>query len=316
MRTVYLNGEFVPEADAKLSIYDLSVMQAAAAFEMTRSFGGKHFKLREHLKRLEQSCKLLGIPLPTLEEQEQDFSFVEQVENICAEISDRNDHGPGEEHRLLIVVSPGCAPMYRDLAGVIPHPFLYIADFPLRYTVKGLGRQFINGGTAICSHVQQIPDECIPSAAKHRSRATFHLAQVEAAKKNADWAIMLDRWRYVTECPGANMFILHRGVLISPTYNCLQGISQQTVFELAEQCGIKTIKERSISQDLFFSGEISEVFVTGTPFCAIPIVEVDGFRVGSGKPGPVYKRILDAWSESVGVQIDKQIIDWDACSTA
>ncbi len=122
-RVVYLDGKFVPEGEAKLSIYDLSVMQAAAAFEMTRSFNGKHFKLREHITRLIQSCYLLSIPLP-------DGNFYDYIE----ELTRLNDHGPGEEHRLLIVVSPGCAPMYKDLEGVIPHPFVYIADFPLRYT--------------------------------------------------------------------------------------------------------------------------------------------------------------------------------------
>jgi branched-subunit amino acid aminotransferase/4-amino-4-deoxychorismate lyase len=98
-------------------------MQAAAAFEMTRSFHGEHFKLREHLQRLLDSCRALSLSFPwTLDE----------VEQLCHETARRNEHGLHEEHRLLIVVSPGCAPMYRKLDGVIPHPFLYIADFPLK----------------------------------------------------------------------------------------------------------------------------------------------------------------------------------------
>jgi branched-chain amino acid aminotransferase len=301
MRTVYLNGEFVPESQAKLSIYDLSVMQAAAAFEMTRSFHGEHFKLREHLQRLHTSCQSLSIPFPV---------DLNTLEGLCQEVSRQNDHGPGEEHRLLIVVSPGCAPMYRDLEGVIPHAFLYIADFPLRYTVKGFGKYFTEGVHCVTSKVQQVPDACIPSSAKHRSRLHFHLAQMQAPA--GTWPILTTIARdeddiectYVNEAPGANLVYVRNGKVSVISDTALNGISMHTVKELTGAT--------EGSQELCELRSVDELWLTGTPFCMLPVVSLDGRPIGSGRPGPVYLDTLAKWSELVGLDIAQQIQEWDA----
>ena len=310
MRTVYLNGHFVPESEAKLSIYDLSVMQAAAAFEMTRSFNGRHFKLREHLERLERSCALLSIPVEvpdvpamTHGSARAIWSFMEVVESLCHEVSRLNDHGPGEEHRLLIVVSPGCAPMYKDLEGVIPHPFVYIADFPLRYTVAGFGKYFTEGVHCVTSDIQQVPDACVPSAAKHRSRLHFHLAQQQAPP--GTWPIIKSQWGYLTEAPGANLVMVRKGKVWVQRFNALQGISLQAVQEL-------TLTENTFSWNCDQMPD--ELWLTGTPFCMLPVASLDGKPIGDGTPGPVYRETLAKWSELVGLDIQQQICDWDSPS--
>lgn len=293
MRTVYLNGAFVPESDAKLSIYDLSVMQSAAAFEMTRSFNGKHFRLTEHLRRLEQSCRLLSIPCPVT---------LTELEDLCYAVSERNDHGPGEEHRLLIVVSPGCAPMYRELDGVIPHPFVYIADFPLRYTVAGCSTYFTQGVNCTTSAIRQVSDVCVPSSAKHRSRLHFHLAQQQAP--SGTWPLLLNADDVYTEAPGANLIGVEKGVVRYSAIQSLPGISMQTVVELTDAVAC-VFDEESIV-------DCQELFLTGTPFCMIPVVSLDGQPIGDGTPGPVFKATLAKWSAMVGVDIQRQIEDWDA----
>lgn len=292
MRTVYLNGQFVPESEAKLSIYDLSVMQSAAAFEMTRSFNGQHFKLREHVERLLNSCALLRLPPP--------MTSVEWYEDLCEEVSSRNDHGPGEEHRLLIVVSPGCAPMYQDLAGVIPHPFVYIADFPLRYTVQGFSKYFTEGVHCVTSQVQQVPDACVPSHAKHRSRLHFHLAQQQAPP--GTWPLMQDAFGYYTEAPGANIVTVKAGIVRHIQHGALHGISMNVVHELTDSTWIT-------SGNLY---GYDELWLTGTPFCMLPVVSLDGKPIGDGKIGPVFKETLRKWSELVGLDIQQQIEAWDA----
>lgn len=291
MRTVYLNGQFVPEAEAKLSIYDLSVMQAAAAFEMTRSFNGEHFKLNEHLARLAQSCAALSIPLP---------AEWPMLDAIIHEVTEKNEHGIGEEHRLLIVVSPGCAPMYRDLDGVIPHPFLYIADFPLRYTVKGFSKYFTEGVHCVTSKVQQVPDSCIPSRAKHRSRLHFHLAQMQAPA--GTWPLMVNGHGFYTEAPGANIITVHDGRVSYLAENALPGISMQTVAELT---GAYETRDHEVEQ-------ADELWLTGTPFCMVPVVSLDGQPIGDGTPGPVFKQTVAKWSDMVGVDIQGQIAQWDS----
>lgn len=300
-RIVYLDGQFVPESEAKLSIYDLSVMQAAAAFEMTRSFNGVHFKLRAHLERLARSCQALSIPFPW---------SIEEMNDLCHEVSSMNDHGPGEEHRLLIVVSPGCAPMYRALAGVIPHPFVYIADFPLRYTVKGFSKYFTEGVHCVTSDVYQVPDACVPSSAKHRSRLHYHLAQQQAPA--GTWPLMLGRfcsedegypWDEYTEAPGANICYVWHGQVYTVDVNCLEGISLQTVREL-----IPTESNGLMRDEI----ELDELWLTGTPFCMLPVVSLDGRPIGDGTPGPLFTQTLATWSEMVGVDIQGQIAAWDS----
>jgi len=295
-RTVYLNGQFVPEAEAKLSIYDLSVMQAAAAFEMTRSFNGEHFKLTQHLNRLRDSCAALKIPMPI--ECDPDYR---RLEDLCRDVSGRNDHGPGEEHRLLIVVSPGCAPMYKNLDGVIPHPFLYLADFPLRYTVQGFSRYFTEGVHAVTSKVQQLPDTCVPSAAKHRSRLHFHLAQQQAPA--GTWPILLDAGM-IREAPGANVLWVSGGQVYTCEPGALPGISLQTVKALtgATACPMA-------ARDVPF---IDELWLTCTPACMLPVVSLDGKLIGDGTIGPVYKETVAKWKDLVQCDFEQQMLDWDA----
>jgi len=296
-RVVYMDGQFIPEAEAKISIYDLSCMQAAAAFEMCRSFHGRHFKLREHLKRLIDSCCLLNLPMP----YELEHSLAD-LEALCERVSAANDHGPGEEHRLLIVVSPGCAPMYRELEGVIPHPFLYIADFPLRYTVQGFGKYFTEGVHCVTSPIEQVPDACVPSRAKHRSRLHFHLAQQQASE--GTWPILL-QGDAVTEAPGANIMIVYGHQVIYTKRNILQGISLNTAVTLSEAHEIGFFHKNNLE-------EIDELWLTGTPFCALPVVSLDGRPIGDGQIGPRYKEVMAKWNDLVGLDIAAQIQEWDA----
>lgn len=304
-RIIYLNGQFLPESEAKISAYDIGVMQAAAVFEMTRSFRGVTFKLDEHLERLRLSMRALKFDIGECART----LVSESLKRCCLEVIARNDHGPGEEHRLLICVSPGPAPMYREIAG--DGPTVLITDFPLRFTTAGLGRQFTDGGTAIISSIQQVPDACVPSHAKHRSRLHFHLAQEEAKRKGMDWAIMTQDIRddsYLAECPGANIFLVKDGLLVTPESGCLFGISRATILELADSLALK---HDVYDISTYAIERADEVFVTGTPFCAISIVKVGDQVIGDGTPGPVYKRLLAAWSESVSTDIAGQIIAWD-----
>lgn len=292
-RIIYLNGAFVPESEAKVSMYDLSVMQGAAAFEMTRSFHHQHFKLPEHLDRLRHSCELLHIPLPA------DFDL---LYSICQDVTERNHFPASDEHRLLIVVSPGCAPIYKDLDGVIRHSYSYVTDFPLRYTVAGMGRYFTEGVHCVTSKVQQVPTACVPSAAKHRSRLHFHLAQMEAPK--GTWPLLLNFQGYYngryTEAPGANIVYVVNRRVYPIEEAALPGISMQTVKEL-----VPTEEDPNTMKEV-----ADEIWLTGTPFCMLPVVSLDGRPIGTGKPGPIYKKTLKRWNELVGLNIAKQIKAW------
>ena len=311
--------QWLPESEAKVSMYCASVMQAAAAFEMTRSFNGKTFKLDEHLDRLENSCRLLGIPLALSKSA---------LHAVCDEIVDRNRDAfdPTDEHRLLIVASPGCAPMYRELEGVIAEPYVYVTDFPLRYTVAGMGKYFTEGVQCVTTPVRQVPDECVPSQSKHRSRLHFHGAAQWAAPA---WALMKDQNGNYCEAPGANIVLVRNGHICFLKEHALPGISMQTVMELAQGQDQPNSRQPLLPPSgddwlLWWRDKhhqnfdaVDEMWLTGTPFCMIPVVAVDGVPIGqgmphAGKPGPIYNYILKRWSAMVGVNIAEQIQRWDA----
>lgn len=300
-RIVYWAGDWIPETEAKVSIYDLSVTQGAAAFEMTRSFNGVHFKLQEHLDRLRESCRLLLIPLPD------DF---ERLHAILDELTCRNQPAfrPDDEHRLMLVVSPGAPPMYQGFAGARAGSWLYVADFPLRHTVRGMGRLFTEGVKLVAATAPyQIAEEAIPSEAKHRSRAHFQLAQWEVAPK---WALLRNARGMITEGPGFNVAYWNHG-WCTPRDNCLQGISMQTVLDLMGGRPLRRPRRLDITRHERRDWP-EEIIVTGTPFCVLPVVELDGRVIGDGQPGPWYRATLAAWSEMVGVDIAAQIQRWDA----
>ncbi len=127
-RLVWFNGSLVPEKDARISIYDSSLMFGDMVFEMIRSFNKKPFKLREHLKRLYDSIKFVQIPLemPMSEMEQHVFETMKANEPLF----EAND-----EHRVLIDIGRGLLPIYQNHVEAEKGPIVIIADVPLRYTV-------------------------------------------------------------------------------------------------------------------------------------------------------------------------------------
>ena len=138
MRKVYMNGSIVDEAEANLAVYDSALMFGDMVFEMTRSFGKKQFKLEEHIDRLLMGVKILRIPL--------EMSKTEIV-RCCHQVIEANEEYflSDDEHRLMIDVSRGLLGIYENIEGLHKGPNIIIADFPLRWTVSGMSRYFIDG---------------------------------------------------------------------------------------------------------------------------------------------------------------------------
>ena len=127
-RQVYYNGEFINESEARVSIYDFALMFGDMVFEMTRSFNGKQFKLKEHLKRLYSGIKILRIPLKLK---------IEEMENAVYETVEKNSKlfEKDDEHRIMIDVSRGLLSIYDDV-DIRKGPNVIVADFPLRWTIQ------------------------------------------------------------------------------------------------------------------------------------------------------------------------------------
>jgi len=304
-RVIWMNGKLIPETEAKISVYDSALMFGDMVFEMTRSFDKKQFKLREHLDRLYYGLKILRIPLEMT---------IDQMEKHCYETIEANDHlfGADDEHRLMIDVSRGTLGIYQRIDGLHKGPNVVIADFPLRWTVAGMGHLFDKGINAVITSQRAIPANLLDPKIKNRSRIFYLMANIEASQIAGEdnWALLLDTSGYISEGTGDNFFIIKGNKIISPEgRDILRGISREYVMkELCPQLGLEAIEKNIEPYDVYTA---DEAFMTGTPFCMLPVTRLNGLDIGNGKVGPVFNRILGKWSENTGVDIAMQIKTWN-----
>jgi branched-chain amino acid aminotransferase len=276
-------------------------------FEMTRSFNGVQFKLKEHIERLFAGTSILQIPMPISQEE---------METICLQTIERNQDTfrPDDEHRLLIDVSRGLLGIYQDIPGAHVGTNIIVADFPLRRTVSTMGKLFVTGVNLAIPSQRAIPARYLDPKIKNRSRIFYLMANIEVSRLKGDnnWALLLDDDGFITEGTGDNFFMVKNGVIYTPEgRNILRGISRQYVIdELGPQLGYQVIEKNLEPYDLYTA---DEAFITGTPFCMLPVSSLNGSKIGKGKfPGKVFHEMISAWGENVGVDLISQIMGWSA----
>lgn len=303
-RVVWMNGRLVPEAEARVSIYDSALMFGDMVFEMTRSFHKEQFKLREHLERLYASIRYVRIPLEMT---------MEEMEGRVQETIEANDplFAEDDEHRIMINVSRGLLSIYRGVVGADQGPTIIIADFPLRWTVAGMSELFDTGINAVIPSQRAIPASLMEPKVKNRSRLFYLMANIEVSNHEGknNWALLLDPDGFVAEGTGDNFFIVKEGALATPEpRNILRGISRAYVFDLAEQLGIPC---RECNIEPYDVMNADEAFMTGTPFCMLPVTSLNHVAIADGSVGPIYQKLLRRWSDNVGVDVEGQIREWD-----
>lgn len=290
-RKVYINGEFYDEKDAKISIFDASIMTGDTATESTRTFNHKPFKLDEHLKRLYQSLDLMGISLQI---------SLEEMKKITLDVLERNLPLIPEDEEYWIVHNISRGTFHIGVGKKETKPTIMIFCVPLNQ--KEYALYYKKGVHLITPKTRTIPSCCIDPRIKQRNRLHFVLADIEVRKIDPEgFCLVLDIHGNIAENKGANFFMVKNSVLKTPsTDNCLGGISRATVLELAAELGIPT-KEGIIKPDEVY--EADEAFLTSTPYCILPATRFNGKKIGSGTPGKITKILLDAWSKKVGVDI-------------
>jgi branched-chain amino acid aminotransferase len=305
-RVVFFNGEMIPENQAKISIYDSALMFGDMVFEMTRSFNGKQFMLNEHIKRLYDGLKILRIPIKMSERE---------LEQACYKTIEANQDmfSKDDEHRLMIDVSRGVLGIYNDIEGLHKGTNIIIADFPLRWTVAGMGDLFDQGINAVITSQRAIPSSLLDPKIKNRSRLFYLMANIEASQfegKN-NWALLLDPDGFIAEGTGDNFFIIKDGKVISPEgRNILRGVSREYVMKvLCPQLGIE-VEEKNIEPYDVYTAD--EAFMTGTPFCMLPVTTLNSLEIGNGQVGSVFNKIIKCWGDNNNVDIVAQIKKWNS----
>ncbi|MBV6497851.1 MAG: Branched-chain-amino-acid aminotransferase [Prosthecobacter sp.] len=297
---VFLNDRFLPASQAKLNIYDLGIVLGATLTEMTRTFRHRPFRAEDHVARLYRSLKFSGITVP-LSPEEMLARTNELAEANCRLI------GPGEDLGIVHFVTPGENALYAGSAGAAGplKPTICIHSFPLRFEMWR--HLFTEGAHVVTPSVRHIPPQCIDPKMKNRSRLHWWLAdrQSQVVDPRAI-SLLLDLDGNVTECAGSNFVIVKGGTIISPTpRNILQGISLQTIHELAGDIGMEFVERDFQPYDVV---NADEAWLTTTPYCMAPCTRINGIPVGDGRPGPWFRKMLSAWSSLAGLDIEAQVI--------
>ncbi|MCI0685519.1 MAG: aminotransferase class IV [Gemmataceae bacterium] len=293
---VYLNGAIVPAAQAHLPIFDAGIVQGATVAEMTRTFRHRLWRLHDHLDRLFGALRHTRMDIGMSQEELARIS--EEVAARNAQLIDQDD-----ELGLIQFVTAGENPMYAGRA-VRTTPTVCVHTFPLPF--ERWAKKMETGAHVVTPSIRHVPPQCYDPRMKCRSRMHFFLADQEARLVDPDAiSLLLDLQGNIAETSAANFLMVDRGTIISPTtVNTLPGISRAMVIELAAKLGIPFVERDIQVDDVMNAGE---ALLTSTPYCVMPVTKMNGAAIGGGRPGPMFRRLLTAWSEVVGVDIGRQI---------
>jgi branched-chain amino acid aminotransferase len=296
----YFRDRIVPSSQAKLSIYDLGIVMGATISDMARTYRHRPFRLEDHLIRFYESCKYARIQ-PKLSKA--------QAQEVTLEILDHNLRGirPKEDLAIVYFVTPGENPVYAGVAAGAVHlePTFCIHTFPLPFEKwAGLIRE---GAHVVTPSIRHVPPQCTDPKIKCRSRLHWWLADQETHLVDPEAiTLLLDLDGNITETGGANFLIAKKGSVVSPTgRNILRGISLQNVIEICSELQVPFVERDLQIHDVI---NADEAFLTTTPYGIAPVTKVNGIPIADGKPGSLFYRISQRWSEQVGMDILAQIV--------
>jgi branched-chain amino acid aminotransferase len=295
-RIVYLNGAFVPESEAKVSVLDSGFNGGDGVYDVTRTFRHKPFKLREHTERLFRSLHYTRIDCGM---------SVEQMEQTTLEVLERNKSllAENEDCALWQVVSRGVrsARGNRVAGGATVAVYSVIVNFP------EFASFYVEGAPLVIPSTRRIPPQCLESKAKITNKMNHNIAAFEA--KQADpraIPLMLDIDGNLSETNAHNFFLVIQGKLCTPSdKNVLGGITKEVIFNLAKQLGVEIVEGNFTPYDLY---NAEEAFLASTSPTFVPVKTVNGLKVGQGAPGPVTLRLIGAWNRMVGMDIVDQAL--------
>lgn len=296
---VYLNGRITPLSQAHISLFDMGLVMGATVTEMVRTFHHTCYRLADHVDRLFRSLKGVGFEI-----EHTPGSLMELVNELVS-INQRNIN-LRHELGVTIFVTGGQSLTYLGVSGKATHrtPTVCVHTFPLPFEMWA--EKYTLGQHLVIPSTRQIPSECLDPKLKVRSRMHWYLADQEARLVDQQaMALLLDQQGNVTETSTGNIFIVRDQTLVTPPKSStLAGVSQLVVSELASAIDMR-YEERPFQPYDMWSA--SEAFLTSTPHCALPVTRLNGRPIGSGQPGPIYRRLLTAWSELVELDIAAQM---------
>lgn len=294
-RVAYFNGAIVPESQVLIPFRDRGFIAGDAVFDTARTFKHKTFRLKEHIDRFYQSLKYVGID-PGLAPGE--------MTRISEEVCERNLHliDKNDDYWLTQRVSRGVDANWVDgNEGLRPTVIVECTPLPL----KSRAPLYRDGIRVVIPSTRRTPPESLSPRAKTHNYLNLMVADREAKAYDAGaWAILLDTNGNLSEGIGSNIFLVRDGVVLTPQVRyVLPGVSRATVLELAGGLGIET---RECDLDLYDVQTADEAFITSTSLCMCPVNAIAAKTLPV--PGPVTKRLSEAYSRLVGLDFVQQYL--------
>lgn len=291
----YFNGEMVPDPEVRIHYADSGLSFGHTVTDSARTFAHQPFKLREHIARFYQSMRAVRIDpgMPP-----------EEMERITLAVLETNKPRLDPKMDVWLTQTATGGRLKQTIGRwEFDAPTLIISSTPLDFAAYA--HLYDTGVHAVTPSTRHIPPQSLDPKIKHRNRLFMSLAEFEVKEADPEgFSILLDIHGNLSENKGANFFIAKDGVLKTPTTrNALDGISRATVLELAHALGIPAI-ETDLQPYHVITAD--EAFFCSTSYCVLPATRFNGYVVGDGQPGPVVKRLLQAWSERVEVDIVAQ----------
>ena len=287
---VWFNGKIVPETEARVPFRDRGFKYGDAAFDTTRTFGHRIFKLDEHLDRFYRSLAYLRID-PGISKEE--------LKRATEEVAAINLRNVSSDEDIWVTqrISRGMDASDRRLWSDYPDRTVLVESRPL--PLRERGKFYRDGLRVMTPSVRRPAPDTLSPRAKTHNYLNLILAELEIKDRDPEaHAVLLDTNGNLAEGKGSNIFIVRDGALLTPRERyVLPGVSRQTTIDLAREQNLR-VEEADI--DLYDTLNAEEVFITSTSFCICPVSSVNGVKIGNGTvPGPITKRLIDAYVKYV-----------------
>jgi branched-chain amino acid aminotransferase len=279
---IYIDGKYYDRAEARISVFDHGLLYGDGVFEGLRIYGGRVFKLKEHIERLYMSAKAILLDIPMT------------ADEMGTAVSEAVKVNEKENGYIRLIVTRGEGLLGIDPSSCArPSVIIIVGDiqmYPDEYYEKGVA--------IITSSSRRMPSDCLDPRIKSLNYLNNVMAKLEARQAGCLEAVMLNSEGFVAECTGDNIFIVKNNELFTPApyHGALDGITMQTVLELAESIRIKTHQTTMTRYDLY---NADECFMTGTGAEIIPVTRIDGRAIAGGKPGNITRRLVKGFREIV-----------------
>jgi len=279
---IYINGQILPQEDAKISVFDHGLLYGDGVFEGIRAYNGKIFTLEEHLDRLYDSATAISLKIPMTKAE-----LADAIKNTMEANNMKDSY-------IRLVVTRGVGKLGLDPNKCATPQIIIITDtielYPKALYEKGLDIVTV---TTIRNHFSALDPKI-----KSLNYLNNILAKIESIQAGAGEALMLNKDGYVAECAGDNIFIYKNKTLLTPPTSAgiLVGITRNVVMKLAAEMEIKVKEELITRYDLYIA---EECFLTGTAAEIIPVVKIDGRTIGTGKPGKITSDLLKRYRDLI-----------------